>query len=97
MSKASVGTREWRWEAMPSNAITTTSQLKNLMDKITSAMTNADPGAESQPLGQLECAAIGSVYISTELHMLADTSDGFEEMWSFLKDRMQEMEVMAAK
>lgn len=90
--------------AMPSNAMSTTSQLEDLMDKIASAMTNADPGtrvtdlhAESRPLGQLERAAIGSVYIATELHMLADTSDGFEETWSFLKDRVQEMEVMAAK
>ena len=56
-----------------------------------------NPGAESQPLGQLECASIGSVYISTELHMLADTSDGFEETWSFLKDHVYQMGVMAAK
>ena len=67
------------------------------MDRIASAMKNADPDAESQLRGQLECAAIGLVYIATELHVLADTSDGFEEMRSFLKDRMQEMEVMAAK
>ena len=97
MLKASVGTREWRWETMPSNAITTTSQLKNLMDKIASAMTNVDPGAETQTLGQLECTVIRSVYIVTDLHMLEDTSDGFVETWSFLKDSVQDMEVMVAK
>ena len=29
--------------------------------------------------------------------MLADTSDGFEETWSFLKDHVYQMGVMAAK
>jgi len=92
--------------AMPSNAVTTASQLEDLVDKIATAMTSADPGsrksylasnATSPPLGQLERMAIGSVYIATELHMLADTSDGFKETWSFLKERVQEMQVMATK
>ena len=41
--------------------------------------------------------AIVSVYIATDLHMLVDTSDRFEETWLFLKDCLQEMEVMATK
>ena len=69
MSKASVGTREWHWKAMSSNAITTTSQLKNLMDKLASVMKNVDPGAETQPLGQLKCTAIGLIYIATKLYV----------------------------
>lgn len=81
----------------PSNAVTTASQLEDLMDIIATGMAKIDTDDSLPPLGQLERVAIGAVYVSTELHMLADTSDGFEETWSFLKERVGELELMATK
>lgn len=81
----------------PSNAVTTASQLEDLMDIIATGMAKIDTDKPLSPLGQLERVAIGTVYVSTELHMLADTSDGFEDTWSFLKERVRELELMATK
>lgn len=106
-----VNTKRWH-EGMalgamyPSNAITTALQLEELMDIIANEMANTDAGTPTsqlhsnnllQPLGQLDRIAIGAVYVATELHMLADTSNEFEDTWSFLKDRVGELELMATK
>jgi len=89
----------------PSNAVTTASQLEDLMDVIAIGMAKVDATSTSHrqsndsspPLGQVERVAIGAVYVATELHMLTDTSEGFEDTWSFLKERVGELELMATK
>ena len=43
----------------------------------------------------LEKAAIGGVYATTELHMLADESPAFEQTAIFLEQRVRELETMA--
>ena len=42
-------------------------------------------------LSPLERTAIGAVYVTTELHLLADTSPGYQDTWKFLHDRIQEL------
>jgi len=89
----------------PTNAVSTASQLEDLMDVIAIGMETVDATSASHlrsndsspPLGQVERVAIGAVYVATELHMLADTSEGFEDTWSFLKERVGELELMATK
>lgn len=90
----------------PSNAVTTASQLEDLMDAIAVGMSTVDAKTSAShlhsngslpPLGQIERVAIGAVYVATELHMLADTSDGFEDTWSFLKERVGELELVATR
>jgi len=89
----------------PTNAVSTASQLEDLMDVIAIGMETVDATSaghlrsnnSSPPLGQVERVAIGAVYVATELHMLADTSEGFEDTWSFLKERVGELELMATK
>lgn len=90
----------------PTNAVTTASQLKDLMEIIANGMAMVDDNTptnnfgsnhSSHSLGKLDQVAIGAVYVATELHMLADTSNQFEDTWSFLKDRVRELEYMATK
>jgi ubiquinone biosynthesis protein COQ9 len=87
--------RSGRWQdgmalgAMPpNNTLTTAGQLSHLVDTITSAV-----GLPS--VGVVEKTAIGGVYATTELHMLADDSPAFEQTAVFLEHRVRELETMA--
>ena len=87
--------RSGRWQdgmalgAMPpNNTLTTAGQLSHLVDTITSVV--------GLPfVGVVEKAAIGGVYATTELHMLADESPAFEQTAVFLEHRVRELETMA--
>ena len=87
--------RSGRWQdgmalgAMPpNNTLTTAGQLSTLVDTIIAAV-----GLPS--VGVIEKAAIGGVYATTELHMLADESPAFEQTAIFLEQRVRELETMA--
>ena len=87
--------RSGRWQdgmalgAMPpNNTLTTAGQLSALVDTIIAAV-----GLPS--VGVVEKAAIGGVYATTELHMLADESPAFEQTAIFLEQRVRELETMA--
>lgn len=70
-----------------SNATVTASQLSELVGIIVDAT--------GRTMGPVERAAICGTYATTELHMLADDSEGFEDTWSFLGSRINELELMA--
>jgi len=36
--------------------------------------------------------ALGAIFVATELHLLTDSSPNYSETWSFLKDRLNELE-----
>ena len=40
----------------------------------------------------LDRGGIGTIYIATELHMLADSSTNYEDTWMFLNQRMMDLE-----
>lgn len=72
--------------AMPPNNITITAKQLNDMITIIS---------NSVPLGPLERAAVGAVYAATELHLLADKSNGYQDTWKFLEERVGEVELVS--
>lgn len=85
--------RSKRWHegmalgAIPTNAYETATHLEAMVKIIENNM--------GQSLNQLERAAIGAVYIATELHLLSDESGGHEETWRFLGQRVKELELAA--
>ena len=72
----------------PNNTVTTAGQLSQLVTSIVDSV-----GLPS--VGPLERAAIGGVYAATELHMLADESQGFGDTQIFLQERVRELDTMA--
>ncbi len=79
--------------ALPMNALETAGHLEKLVTIIEEAMSMSSSSSSShQSLGQLERGALGAVYVSTELHLLQDTSVGYEQTWRFLNDRCQDLE-----
>jgi len=94
--------RSKRWhEAMaigvstPENAMATAA----ILDKMVSIVINAALEGTGNSVvtfgGVAEKAAITTVYASTELHMLADESVNYEDTWTFLKERVAELERVA--
>jgi rpsU-divergently transcribed protein len=47
----------------------------------------ASPGAS-----MTRQAALGVIYVTTELHFLADSSEGHQDTWAFLQQRLQELD-----
>ena len=74
------------------NTTMTATQLERMVQSIADAMV---AGTDRAPLGIMERAAIGALYVSTELHLLADDSEGYEATWAFVKSRVGEMELLA--
>lgn len=37
---------------------------------------------------------LGAVYVATECHLLSDTSDGYQQTWHFLRQQLQQWEVL---
>lgn len=69
------------------NSLETARQLESLVDIICKHVGgNFDP---------VQRAAIGGVYIATELHMLTDKSTGYEDTWVFMDDRIGDLESLA--
>jgi hypothetical protein len=86
-----------RWhEAMAVGATqtmtTTASQLSSLVNLIADSIIDGDEPSAKQ-LSHLERAGIGTIYATTELHLLTATSDQeVESTWIFLETRVQEWE-----
>mmetsp|Transcript_2447 Transcript_2447/g.3254 ORF Transcript_2447/g.3254 Transcript_2447/m.3254 type:complete len:379 (+) Transcript_2447:214-1350(+) len=87
--------------ATPYNAPTTASLLDALVSILEEAMMKLPPSGSSSTspssLNPLERSAIGAVYITTELHLLADTSTNYKDTWSFLYNRIHELNYMAVQ
>jgi len=90
--------RSKRWHegmalgAMPLNALETANHLETMVKIIEQAMMRSSP---NQSLSVLERGAIGAVYITTELHLLSDESEGYRDTWAFLNKRVRELELAA--
>lgn len=74
------------------NTTITASQLESMIQSIADSIL---VGTDHAPLGIAERTAIGALYISTELHLLADDSLDYEATWAFLKSRIAEMHLLA--
>jgi rpsU-divergently transcribed protein len=86
-----------RWhEGMALGATTNTTMTATQLDRMVQSIADAIVvGTDHAPLGVMERAAIGVLYVSTELHLLADDSEAYEATWNFLKSRAGEMQVLA--
>lgn len=74
---------------------TTAAQLDALVQSISDAIVVGSTNSHHPPLGVVERVAIGALYVSTELHLLADDSPSYQATWDFLESRVQELQVMA--
>lgn len=98
--------RSQRWHegmalgAMPFNALETANHLEKMVKIIESGIRCCPSSQDSKHPGQtntssfgsLERGAIGAVYVATELHLLSDGSADYQDTWSFLKQRVQDLE-----
>jgi len=99
--------RSKRWHegmalgAMPFNALETANHLENMVRIIEDGMKRCSvqdpkhPSGHTTSFGSLERGAIGAVYVATELHLLSDGSVDYQDTWSFLRKRVQDMELAA--
>jgi len=104
--------RSKRWhEAMaigslPQNSYQTAQRLEELVDIIYNDLTTSFGSDLIQEFaycyGTLHKTAIGSVYVATELHMVADVNDNstssacdFADTWDFLNTRVSELQSIA--
>jgi ubiquinone biosynthesis protein COQ9 len=76
------------------NTTTTAQQLEEIVVLIANKVVD---GTSHPPLSQLQRTAIGAVYVATELHLLSDDSVNQEASWQFLRDRMQELHLLASQ
>jgi len=72
----------------PTNALKTRKQLQELVDIL--VQHTAAAGSDAAQLSTPERMALGAVYVTTELHMLTDTSPGYHDTWAFLSSRMED-------
>ncbi len=76
--------------AKPYNAMSTATHLEEIVNILQGSLR--DEHGNPIVLSQIHRTAIGAVYVTTELHLLADTSPGFKDTWSFLSDRMDQLD-----
>jgi rpsU-divergently transcribed protein len=87
-------------------AWTTTEQIKEIVNIAVDACSavmpeqSSDSNMESQYhqpriVSDLERLTLGGIYVATELHMLTDTSPGYQDSWDFLRQRMNEWEIVS--
>lgn len=99
--------RSQRWHegmalgAMPANTFETANHLEKMVKIIEGGMMRCSdkdskhPAGTTFSFGLLERGAIGALYVATELHLLSDGSAEYQESWSFLRQRVQELELAA--
>lgn len=84
--------------AMPYNALETAQHLEQLITIIEDALQVSDRRLHNisyAPLGILEKSALGGVYVTTELHLLTDSSQDYCDTWTFLDHRVKDLETAA--
>ena len=72
------------------NTVSTSLQLEELVSILVHETSSNN--SENESIGPVERMALGCVYVATELHLLADSSDGYIDTWMFLSQRMSEYE-----
>lgn len=73
--------------ARPYNAMSTASHLEEIVNILQESLGPTD-------LTPIQRSAIGAVYVTTELHLLADTSFQYEDTWKFLSNRIDQLDAM---
>jgi ubiquinone biosynthesis protein COQ9 len=68
--------------ARPDNVWTTRTQLENMINIVVNEL--------DLNCSFVERLSLGTVYVTTELHMLADTSPQYQDTWLFLRQRVQD-------
>jgi rpsU-divergently transcribed protein len=82
----------------PQKALQTKEQLKDLVRIVAQAAVAANEdnaewgGSLSSSLSEWEQLTLGGVYVSTELHLLTDSSPDYQDTWEFLRQRVAEWE-----
>lgn len=90
--------RSQRWAegmalgASPFQVQETTQHLKDIVSIIEENVKRRFGHSTSMSL--LDRGGLGTVYVATELHMLADSSPEYHDTWTFLKERMVDWEQM---
>ena len=79
--------------AIPYNAMSTATHLEEIVTIIENELM-IHSTEDSSKLTLLERTAIGAVYVATELHLLADTSFEYQDTWNFLRDRIQDLDMI---
>lgn len=84
--------RTWH-EGMAMGATRNTSSTAEELEELVSIVLLSCTGGTYN--SSLHRMAVGAVYVSTELHMLSDTSPGYVDTWDFLSHRMDEYDRLA--
>lgn len=80
------------------NPLRTQSQLKEMIHIITTAEQNQNNDSVKIPLMVINPyhVMICSIFVATELHLLTDASDNFEDTWTFLKQHIENIKILRA-
>lgn len=78
--------------AKPYNAMSTATHLEQIVTILQESLR--DQNGYPVILSPIQRTAIGAVYVTTELHLLADTSPQYQDTWKFLSDRIDELDAM---
>lgn len=76
------------WE----NTVSTSYQLEELVSILIQETAPSFSSNQMDLSGPMTRMALGGVYVATELHLLADISEGYIDTWTFLSHRMKEYE-----
>jgi rpsU-divergently transcribed protein len=69
------------------NTMTTHGQVHRIVELMTKEEEDASPSSSTTSLA-LHQAAVGAIYVATELHLLTDTSPNYQDTWTFLEHRL---------
>lgn len=77
-------------EGMALGATSNTTATANELDELVSIVTRHALSNSATLVTPVHRLALGAVYVTTELHLLTDTSPGYAATWEFLAQRLQE-------
>ena len=80
--------------ALPHNAAETASHLNAMLEIVCAA--GSDKAANNAMVTYGERAAVGGVYLATELFMLTDESEDSKETWEFLGERLSDIQTVGS-
>jgi ubiquinone biosynthesis protein COQ9 len=72
------------------NTMTTHGQVHRIVELMTTEEEDDDDASSSSttPPLALHQAAVGAIYVATELHLLTDRSPNYQDTWTFLEERL---------
>jgi ubiquinone biosynthesis protein COQ9 len=70
------------------NIMTTHGQVHRIVELMTMEDEDASTSSSTTTPRALHKAAVGAIYVATELHLLTDTSPNYQDTWTFLEHRL---------